>query len=83
MLKIIAALSIILSAAPVFAQSTYVRGYTKQIGTYVEPHYRSHEDSTVQNNWSHQGNVNPYTGREGHRNDNDSQKVNPYGQAEC
>ena len=56
------ALSIATSA---FAD-TYVHGYTKQNGTYVEPHYSSSPDSSKFNNYSTEGNVNPYNGKEGH-----------------
>ena len=44
---------------------TYVNGYYKSNGTYVQPHYRSDPDSSVSNNWSTKGNVNPYTGKTG------------------
>jgi|SRR5438552_3457589 hypothetical protein len=54
------------SAAPVLAD-TYVRGYTRSNGTYVQPHYRSDADSNPYNNWSTRGNVNPYTGQPGTR----------------
>ena len=47
---------------------TYVHGYTTKNGTYVAPHYRSSPDSSVLNNWSTRGNVNPYTGQVGTRN---------------
>lgn len=62
-------------AATIFVSSvafsdTYVRGYTRKNGTYVQPHYRSSPDRSKLNNWSTQGNVNPYTGRAG--------TVNPY-----
>lgn len=43
-----------------------VKGYYRSDGTYVKPHYRSSPDSTVNNNWSTEGNVNPYTGKEGY-----------------
>ncbi len=49
----------------------YVDGYTRQDGTYVAPHYRSAPDGNVFNNYSTQGNINPYTGQMG--------TVNPYG----
>jgi len=49
------------------AGSTYVHGYTKSDGTYVEPHYRSAPDTSTYNNWSTKGNVNPYTGEAGTR----------------
>ena len=50
----------------------YVNGYVRKDGTYVQPHYRTAPDSTIQNNYSTQGNVNPYTGQPG--------TVNPYPQ---
>lgn len=42
-----------------------VKGHTRSNGTYVKPHYRTKPDSTVNNNWSTKGNINPYTGKEG------------------
>lgn len=51
---------------------TYVGGYLRSDGTYVEPHMRSDPNETVLDNWSTKGNINPYTGEEGTRN------VNPY-----
>jgi hypothetical protein len=48
----------------VFAD-VYVKGYYKSDGTYVEPHYRSDPDGNFYNNWSTEGNVNPYTGKKG------------------
>lgn len=44
---------------------TFVRGYTRKDGTYVQPHYRSNPDGNRFNNFSTQGNTNPYTGRAG------------------
>lgn len=49
------------------AGDTRVRGYTRQDGTYVQPHMRSAPDGNRSNNWSTQGNVNPYTGKPGTR----------------
>lgn len=52
---------------------TYVDGYTRSDGTYVQGHYRSSLNDTVTDNFSTDGNVNPYTGVEGSRNvDEDS-----------
>jgi len=47
-----------------------VDGYTRKDGTYVAPHYRSTPNSTKLDNYSSQGNSNPYTGERG--------SVNPY-----
>jgi hypothetical protein len=46
-----------------------VRGYVTKRGTYVKPHRATNPDSTKANNWSHKGNVNPYTGKEGTKKD--------------
>lgn len=49
------------------ASAGSVRGYYRSNGTYVEPHYRSNPNSTVWDNYSTRGNVNPYTGEIGTR----------------
>lgn len=57
---------------PVLAD-VYVRPYTKQDGTTVPGHYRSNPDGDLNNNWSTEGNTNPYTGQKGTRDpDNNS-----------
>lgn len=48
-------------------KSTYVKGYTKSNGTYVQGHYRSSQNSTNHDNYSTSGNYNPYTGTTGSR----------------
>lgn len=47
-----------------------VRGHVNRDGTYVAPHYRTSPNNTRMDNYSTQGNTNPYTGQQGH--------VNPY-----
>jgi hypothetical protein len=42
-----------------------VRGHFRKDGTYVAPHHRTAPDGNFQNNWSTQGNYNPYTGEDG------------------
>lgn len=49
----------------VWAKDVYVEGYTRSDGTVVKDHYRTSPDSTVNNNFSTKGNVNPYTGEPG------------------
>lgn len=49
---------------------TYVNPYLRKDGTYVEGHRRTSPDANPYNNYSTQGNVNPYTGSQG--------TVNPY-----
>lgn len=48
-------------------KNTYVRPHYRSDGTYVEGHYRTRPDSTVDNNFSTRGNFNPYTGEQGTR----------------
>lgn len=55
---------------------TYVRGYYKSNGTYVQPHYRSSPNSTKSDNFSTRGNVNPYTGRMGTKSDDGGNNYN-------
>lgn len=45
--------------------SHYVQGHYRADGTYVQGHYRSNPNQTRQDNYSTQGNYNPYTGRQG------------------
>ena len=45
----------------------HVRGHVRDDGTYVPPHYHSDPDGNRDNNWSHIGNTNPYTGKRGIR----------------
>lgn len=42
-----------------------VNGYYRANGTYVQPYTRSSSDSSYNNNYSTQGNTNPYTGQQG------------------
>ena len=50
------------------AYSVRVRGYYKpSTGKYIMPHYRSSPNGTKWDNWSTQGNYNPYTGKKGYK----------------
>lgn len=53
---------------------TYVRPHVRSDGTYVEGHMRSSPNNTRIDNWSTQGNTNPYTGSTG-----TASPYNPYG----
>ena len=50
----------------------YVKGHYRSNGTWVRPHYRSNPNSIKSDNWSTQGNTNPYTGKVG------TEKINNY-----
>lgn len=67
MKRIFFVFAILLWASSALADE-YVDGYVRADGGYVEPHFRSSPDGNPFNNYSTQGNVNPYTGQEGHRN---------------
>lgn len=58
-------LLVLLAIPMVGVAAERVSGYVKKDGTYVAPHYRSSPDSSKLNNYSTQGNVNPYTGKTG------------------
>jgi hypothetical protein len=66
MKKIIFTISFFAITAFVSAQTTtYVQGYVKQDGTYVQGYYKTTSDYTNTNNYSTQGNTNPYTNEYG------------------
>jgi hypothetical protein len=57
-------------ATSLFAD-TWVNGYTKKDGTYVPGHWRSDANDTKNDNYSTQGNTNPYTGERGTKRGDD------------
>jgi len=64
----IAAVTVALIAAGIVGDASaqqYVNGYTRADGSYVQGHYRSAPNATRQDNYSTQGNYNPYTGQRG------------------
>lgn len=62
---ILAAIVALLSFVNTSNAQTYTKGYIKQNGTYVAPSYRTTPDNTKLNNYSTQGNYNPYSGSKG------------------
>jgi hypothetical protein len=68
MKKLLVLLALVASAA--IARDVYVQPYVRSDGTFVQGHYRTAPDGNPFNNYSTQGNVNPYTGQAG--------TVNPY-----
>ncbi len=65
MKNLIITLVFILVSSFSFSQSVWVNGYTKSNGTYVQSHYRTAPNNTVNDNYSTKGNINPYTGKKG------------------
>lgn len=60
-------LAIVLLAASASALADqYVQPHVRKDGTYVEGYNRSSPNSNLYDNYSSQGNSNPYTGQRGH-----------------
>jgi len=68
MKTIIAAL--LLASTSAFAASTPVDGAPGRDGAFLQRNYGTTPDSSLTNNWSTQGNINPPTGRSGTVNPN-------------
>lgn len=54
-----------LATSTIAMADNYVNPYVRKDGTYVEGHNKSSADRNPYNNYTTQGNSNPYTGREG------------------
>lgn len=65
-------LSMLYPALSIAYSDVKVEGYYRSDGTYVVPHYRSKPNSTVNDNWSTYGNINPRTGEHGTKRVTDS-----------
>lgn len=50
------------------AQNVYVHSHITKSGTIVQQHYRTRPDHSRLNNWSTNGQANPYTGKRGRKN---------------
>ncbi|MDL2308832.1 hypothetical protein LJC68_04000 [Bacteroidales bacterium OttesenSCG-928-B11] len=79
MKKLIVSIIALFLCTAAFSQ-TYVSGYYKSNGTYVQPHYRTTKDNTNHNNWSTSGNTNIYTGTKGSVAKDYSPQATNYGQ---
>ena len=75
---IVILLSLLFLFGTVFAGDVKVKGYVKKDGTYVQPHYRTSPDGNPWNNYSTEGNINPYTGKPGYVDPYKSYSPNPY-----
>jgi hypothetical protein len=76
--KLLCLLVLSLFASFAFADQ-YVNGYFRKDGTYVDGYFKSSPNSTNRDNYSTQGNLNPYTGTEGHRAADYSPEAANYG----
>ena len=57
----------------------YVNGYFRNDGTYVQGYFKSTPNTTNRDNYSTQGNLNPYTGNVGTRAPDYSPQAYNYG----
>jgi hypothetical protein len=64
MMKKLIVLMILLFAGAAIADE-YVNGYNRNNGTHVDSYHRTSPDNSMYNNYSTQGNTNPYTGSQG------------------
>lgn len=60
-------LALLLLCVPAFAYPVRVKPTVTKKGSYRQGHVRTSPDNTQRNNWSAKGNVNPYTGKPGHK----------------
>lgn len=58
---------------------TYVNGYCRKDGTCVQGYYRTSPNSTTTDNYSSQGNSNPFTGTSGHKANDYTPDAGNYG----
>jgi hypothetical protein len=65
MKKFVLLLAIAVGSSAALADE-FVSGYLRSDGTYVAPHFRSSPNSYRFDNYSSQGNTNPYTGQQGY-----------------
>lgn len=70
---------ILIISVPIFAKDVYVNGYYNKSGKYVEQHYRSGSNYSKSDNWTTNGNVNPYTKEKGTKTYKNSFNYKKYG----
>ncbi len=80
MKKIFLSLIFSILAFAAFSQTqTYVNPYTKKDGSTIQGYYRTSPNKTNTDNYSTQGNSNPYTGQSGTRAKDYSSEAGNYG----
>ncbi|BDT66481.1 hypothetical protein os1_06440 [Comamonadaceae bacterium OS-1] len=63
--SILVAIGAVCVCTTAFAGGHAISGYVTKNGTYVAPSYATNPNGTKADNYSTQGNVNPYTGKAG------------------
>jgi len=80
-MKTLVLITMLATSLPAVADQL-VRGHVKSDGTYVAPYIRTSPNNVQFDNYSTEGNTNPYTGQRGSQRDStyDVKPVrNPYG----
>ena len=67
-------------STPSYSNSGYQNSYIKKNGTYVNGSYHSKRNKTNTDNYSTNGNYNPYTGKRGSRARDYSSQAQNYGE---
>ena len=78
-LAICAIAGVLIGGAADARGTSMVRGHVRSDGVYVAPHMRTNPNSTKLDNWSTQGNYNPYSGKVGNVDPYRPSGSNPYG----
>lgn len=76
MKTLVLSVALTLLVSPALA-ANYVHGYYRSNGTYVQGYYRSSPNNTVTDNYSFEGNSDPYTGTTGSNYDRHDE-TSPY-----
>ena len=79
MKKIMLTAIALLATASAFAQTGYQRSYIRKDGTFVQGSTHTQSNRTNVDNYSTQGNTNPYTGTSGTRAQDYSAPASNYG----
>jgi hypothetical protein len=62
---ILVGIALLFAVGVTFAADQSVNGYFRKDGTYVQPYHRTTPNNNLYDNYSSQGNFNPWTGRQG------------------
>jgi hypothetical protein len=62
---ILVGIALLFAVGVTFAADQTVNGYLRKDGTYVQPYHRTTPNNNLYDNYSSQGNFNPWTGRQG------------------
>lgn len=71
-LKLLLIFCFVTVSNPIFSRGSgghssyvHIKGHTTKKGQYISPHNRMAPNKNKNDNWSHKGNINPFTGKKG------------------